>query len=553
MKTYRILKREAPDQEKVERRFGKLDDAALLDAIANPEHSEAARKILAGIAAGRSLDVSDARHWAQSEAALYVPPWGERPSLEEAMAAPRRRWRIYRGLQFTVLLCFVLAVGACQLSERSDAAWLGRIEGAGLLAPGVMAEWREASPLMPESGRLDALTLRDAFLADLRATYVAVLAQSDWAYADIVADWSANGISDGEIIDQVNALPDAPPDFLAEAKTVALSAQVDALSELIEAESGPGGDTAVADQFRELDTLLAVELERLAERGHETADALFDELHAGPSLAELGERRNPYESAWIALVLAGAFTWIVVIPVSWRRPYRVLLLRPFQAKKVSRSLRRFVRREVAFSGHVFTLADKYVKESRLLHYLNWIPRNPVELLMLPLYFLPPVRHLQRWLLVNDAGDYRFLRKRMARRKTLNMFWQNSFNKLLTVKASDTWWRQCVDLMMYSCHTIVVDLSWVKSGTEWELEKIDRRDLEQKTVLVVAEDAQAYAREVIARYWPSEEPPPPLHVYDTRGRLLDRQQWAKDFARTVSQSHLWSGPGRDEPAGEITPR
>ncbi len=122
-----------------------------------------------------------------------------------------------------------------------------------------------------------------------------------------------------------------------------------------------------------------------------------------------------------------------------------------------------------------------------------------------------------------------------------MFWLNSFEKLLKVRCSDTWWKNAVDLLMYTSQLIIVDLSLVKVGTEWELEKIDLRDLEKKTIFIVAEDSADYARVVIAKFWPGEEAPPPLYLYQKRGELLDQDAFERESARIISQSHLWDGP------------
>jgi hypothetical protein len=243
-------------------------------------------------------------------------------------------------------------------------------------------------------------------------------------------------------------------------------------------------------------------------------------------------------SVGFALLLGGPAIWFFGGIYSWLRPSRILLLRPFQSKKVSRPLKRFMQKNVAFNGHVITLADKYVKESLFNYVIFWIPRSVPDIIVMVLYVIPAIRQFKRWLKVSSAHSYGFLQNRLARRFTMNMFWQSGFTKLLKVKCSDTWWKQCVDLLMYSCHIIIVDLSRVKVGTEWELDKIDRRDLERKTVFVVGEEAADYAQDVIARFWPHEEAPPPIYVYRSSGKLLEREAFERDVARIVSESHLW---------------
>jgi len=247
---------------------------------------------------------------------------------------------------------------------------------------------------------------------------------------------------------------------------------------------------------------------------------------------------------WGALALA-VVVWLLGGIYAWRRPSRILLLRPFQTKKVAKALKRFVRKNVAFHGHTFTLADKYVKESRFLYWVNHVPRSPVDIVLIPLMlFFKPLRQLQRWIRVSGAGSYGLLHDRMSRRFTLNYLWLFSWNKMLMVRSSDAWWKPCIDLLMYSSQLIIVDLSWVKQGTEWELDQINRRDLEGKSVFIVPQEKAEYAREIIARFWPDDEPPPPLHEYDGSGRLVNRVAYEEDVASIVSESHLWDGPGQD---------
>jgi hypothetical protein len=83
-------------------------------------------------------------------------------------------------------------------------------------------------------------------------------------------------------------------------------------------------------------------------------------------LKELGESNGTeaFSSSPLsgAAAVAGFILFFWVRPLAWRSPARILLLRPFGEKQVSRSLKRLVRRNVIFSGHVLTLADRHMKE-----------------------------------------------------------------------------------------------------------------------------------------------------------------------------------------------
>ncbi len=199
--TYRLLKKQEADREKIAKKFARKSDEKLLAAIANPEHSAAAREILQELASERGLQNEQTRGWVQTEESMYVAPFGRRPTLEQAMAAPGKRRRVYRTLQVIMLLCWVLAFAALRLPSEAEAS-----------------------------------------------------------------------------------------------------------------------------------------------------------------------------SYFAALFIAGFLTWYIGGVFSWLNPSRVLLLRPFQSKKLSIPLSRFVKKNLAFRGHITTLADKYMKESRLAFILMMIPR-----------------------------------------------------------------------------------------------------------------------------------------------------------------------------------
>lgn len=364
--TYRLLKKTDPDPGKVRKKFGSSSDDKLIGALANPEHSAAAKTILAEMAEERGIPDSDIRGWLLLERNMYVKPFGKKPSFAEALVAPRKRRRLYRTLQM-------------------------------IFAGGVLL----------------------AFLA----------------------------MSQEEV-----------SDFWAMVLTLGL--------------------------------------------------------------------------------IGGFLVYYVGAIYSWLNPARILLLRPFQSRQLSKSLLRFNNKHLAFIGHVTTLSDKHMKESRFMFLTAWIPRSPWDILFVLFFLIPAIRQLLRWLVVSSARSYALLKNRQARRFTLNMFWVNSWNKILRVRCSDVWWKQAVDLLMYTSQLIVVDLSLVKEGTEWELEKIDRRDLEKKTVFVVSDESKEYAEKVIQKFWPADEAPPPLFVYNQNGDLQDSEGFDQSVAGIISTSHLW---------------
>ena len=58
----------------------------LINALANPEHSEEARRILQALADERGLQSEAERGWAQTEESMYVAPFSRQPTFKAALA-----------------------------------------------------------------------------------------------------------------------------------------------------------------------------------------------------------------------------------------------------------------------------------------------------------------------------------------------------------------------------------------------------------------------------------------------------------------------------------
>lgn len=242
------------------------------------------------------------------------------------------------------------------------------------------------------------------------------------------------------------------------------------------------------------------------------------------------------------------------------RPARVLLLRKFNNTEVDYRLRRFAKRYLSPLGHVYTLADKHF-------------RRPIfDIWPLLLYISPtvwaPILALVPWDLVRgrlngssaggririwSARQFRQFAQRIAERVASNTQVMASRRGAIAVRTSDAWWQPVVKLLMLSADVIVVDLSDVASGTEWELDRLSELNLLDRTVFVVRKDAvqswdilrerfdlwrrhgglnpvvwkglksaSAEARRAFERLGVREGDITPI-LFDARGRALDRGQ------------------------------
>jgi tetratricopeptide (TPR) repeat protein len=238
--------------------------------------------------------------------------------------------------------------------------------------------------------------------------------------------------------------------------------------------------------------------------------------------------------------LVGIGFWVLAAalylakPLFWRSPARLLLLRPFGATSVSLALKLFVRTNLTYFGHIFTLADKDLKESLfLLRLLSVTPISIESLFLLPYY--PFIKRLRPRIFVKNASDYCALRDRLWSRWILNTFWRGSYlDKIRAIHTSDAWWRRCIDLLASTCEAIVVDLTIVKAGTRWELSKIFVEGLLPKTIFVVHNTCLPQAQEILADY-SKNTAAIPVFVYNSVGRLDRDIDFEEALCRCLSQS------------------
>lgn len=247
--------------------------------------------------------------------------------------------------------------------------------------------------------------------------------------------------------------------------------------------------------------------EALSERGFswsaETSAPLREALINEPALA------RAYFAERIGLALAGvfgasAFVWLIA---TWlrRKPARVLLLRKFNVRALSSPLTRMMRRELRVFGHVATLSDKHIKRDHWgwLHQLLLSVGNPLAFAVLVI--TTPIRFVWRLFdrsamgpaTVLNARDYRNLARRLRDRMGLNLQVALVSKEAFMVRTSDRWWRLVVQLLMDSADAIVIDLSQVTAGTEWELDVIQAHRAEARCVFVAlwgkADEAAAHLR------------------------------------------------------------
>ena len=100
-----------------------------------------------------------------------------------------------------------------------------------------------------------------------------------------------------------------------------------------------------------------------------------------------------------------------------------------------------------------------------------------------------------------------------------------------IRSTDSWWKLCIQMLLQSCEIIVVDVSKVKQGTDWELNQIRAKSLLSKSIFVVSEDAAEQAGPILERYFDAAEMPPISAFSSTAASALDCESAEKTGLRT----------------------
>ena len=236
---------------------------------------------------------------------------------------------------------------------------------------------------------------------------------------------------------------------------------------------------------------------------------------------------------WFALYYGVTF-------LGWRHPDRILLLRPFGEQRISRALKQFNRRTLAYRGFTFTLADKHLKNSLFMFLLANVPLDVGS--VIGVLYRPLFRRLHRRVFIRRPRDLAVLRLRLRSRWTLSKFWQSWLglgDRINKFRSRDELWKECIGLLLDDCQVIVVDLSHARGGTLWEVQELLRRGYGYKTLFVVRDDDpdELAARGLLEELGVKGSDPsqvPMLHRYASGdGRLSNADAFDAAYAAAVS--------------------
>ena len=276
----------------------------------------------------------------------------------------------------------------------------------------------------------------------------------------------------------------------------------------------------------------------------QSQNALRDWLLVKAEVTPTGKKMKFYEEVgfvFIALLMVSVLLWFL-FAVFRGQPARILLLRKFNDKKVSKPLRHVISSQIAPFGHTTTLSDKFFKKSAWSWLWDLIPKHWALIPVIPVWMLVRVVMRQfnraKWgpVWVGSARNYRHLAKRLRDKIPLNFIVSCSSNKeAFMVRTHDDWWQEVIKMIMNSSDVIVVDLSNVTAGTEWELKRLDDTDMWTRAIFIAHEETISKALLSIAPYSWSEKVR--LYSYDSVGDFegLDKKQFREDMLIKIGQT------------------
>ena len=222
---------------------------------------------------------------------------------------------------------------------------------------------------------------------------------------------------------------------------------------------------------------------------------------------------NALASVWPFLLVA-VYLFLYLLPFTlllpliapiialWQAPPRFLLLRRFNRARLSRPLKRLVRREVAPFGHVYTLSDADIN-------VPWYVRIPLVLGQLALFSF----RLRR---IGAKTQIPRFERVVDRTWLRNINWCMAFGKVFPVASTDDAWREVVDCLLRRCDAVIIDVSDLRQNVMWEIDRAKSLGLETRTLYLAPSDPAGRAQAEITQALGAEAAARRFFVYTKQG-------------------------------------
>jgi uncharacterized protein YecT (DUF1311 family) len=233
-----------------------------------------------------------------------------------------------------------------------------------------------------------------------------------------------------------------------------------------------------------------------------------------------------YHAYMIGFFIVLIISWLIC-PMLFGNALRILLLRPFGAKSLTKSLRRLILANLAGRGYIYTLSDKNFRPNVFVTLVLFV--SDISLFI----FNPLVRGSLRVAKVkNDKTFYKFSRIMVSqvRIRVMNIA---SCGQSFNIRCTDAWWKCCVSLLLNSCEIIIIDASKVKEGTEWEIGELAKRRLIDRCFFIATVDSVDHAREVVKRHF-GESAGIKIHLYNDKGEACDPTEFIRGLKQLIAR-------------------
>ncbi len=112
-------------------------------------------------------------------------------------------------------------------------------------------------------------------------------------------------------------------------------------------------------------------------------------------------------------------------------------------------------------------------------------------------------------------------------------WKGSLRSLISggqafnIRTTDAWWKRCIDLLMNSCDVVVMDISRVSTGSAWEMDQLNLRNLARQTIFIAQEEYADEAHRSLQKILGASAAER-LFVFNSEGQFTDDTAFQKTF-------------------------
>jgi hypothetical protein len=232
------------------------------------------------------------------------------------------------------------------------------------------------------------------------------------------------------------------------------------------------------------------------------------------------------------------FCLIVPMVCCWTnpfyRPLRYTLIRPFNADEFSKPLKRFLVRNIGLRCHGYTLSDRRFKPNLVLTICQrflwegaWMTGGALAgyALIVSVIFTWSKQSVRIKTIMAPSG-FTYLSKEFVRTRFRSFQHFVCGGQCFNIRTVTAAWKYAMQALMYEADFMIVDLSYVKAGSHWEIELLQTK---QRTTDCIAVCQQGYEDDS-QRYAHLFDK---IIYYDARGRIVGDDDVVESI-RSISQ-------------------